>query len=105
MENTKDLVRAERSSRFVCQVGGGRLQLPGPRNPAAPGPPARGPVSSSHAPSISRAPLPLLAVKRSRGSPPPSTSDLGVLSTLLGGEKKKRERRKFFSAPPQPRSG
>lgn len=33
MENTKDLVRAERSSRFVCQVGG---------TPAAARPPERG---------------------------------------------------------------
>lgn len=32
MENTKDLVRAERSSRFVCQVGG---------TPAAARPPER----------------------------------------------------------------
>lgn len=92
MENTKDLVRAECSSRFVCQVGGGRLPL---RDPA------RGAVSSSHAPSISRAPLPLLAVKRSRGSPPPSTSDLGSFESL---GKEQKMRRKFFSARPQPRS-
>lgn len=35
MENTKDLVRAERGGRFVCQVGGGRPQLPDPRNPCS----------------------------------------------------------------------
>lgn len=95
MENTKDLVRAECSSRFVCQVGGGgRLPLLDP---------ARGAVSSSHAPSISRAPLPLLAVKRSRGSPPPSTSDLGF--SRVSGKGKKKMRKKFFSARPQSRSG
>lgn len=88
MENTKDLVRAERSSRFVCQVGGGRLPL---RDPA------RGAVSSSHAPSVSRAPLPLLAVKRSRGSPPPSTSDLGFSN--LWERKKKIDEKKVFLCP------
>lgn len=91
MENTKDLVRAERSSRFVCQVGEGRLPL---RDPA------RGAVSSSHAPSVSGAPLPLLAVKRSRGSPPPSTSDLGFSRVSRKG--KKYEKKVFLCPSPAP---
>lgn len=57
MENTKDLVRAERGSCFVCQVGG---------TPAAPQPqellqlpdPAPWPASPSHAPFTSGVPLP-----------------------------------------------
>lgn len=72
MENTKDLVRAERSGRFVCQVWGGghACGCPAPGTPQL-GDPARGPASSSHAPSVSGAPLPLLAVKRSGVPLPP----------------------------------
>lgn len=61
MENTKDLVRAERGSRFVCQArGGGRLQLPDPRSPCSSWTPR-----SQACFSIPR-PLNL------RGSPPPT---------------------------------
>lgn len=72
MESTKDLVRAERGSRFVCQVGG-TPAAPRPQQPLQLLDPAPRPASPSHAPSTSGAPLPLPAVKRFRGfpSPPP----------------------------------
>lgn len=97
MENTKDLVRAERGSRFVCQVGG-TPAAPLPEDPLKLLDPAPWPAPS-HAPSTSRAPLPLPAVKRFRGSPPPilSARDLSGFS-LHCVLWEKNFRRKFSSA-------
>lgn len=78
MENTKDLVRAERRSRFVCRAKGvgGRLQLPDPRSPCSSLTPLPGPFLHPTPPQPSGAPLPLPAVKRFKGggSPPPTSS-------------------------------
>lgn len=57
MENTKDLVRAERGSCFVCQVGG-TPAAPQPQEPLQLPDPAPWPASPSHAPFTSGVPLP-----------------------------------------------
>lgn len=109
MENTKDLVRAERGSRFVCQAsGGGTPAAPRPQEPLQLFDPAPRPVSPSHAPSTSGAPLPLPAVKRFGGFPSPhllSPGFVGVLSPLsrhFSGRKHWGE--SFLCAPSPPPS-
>lgn len=105
MENTKDLVRAERGSRFVCQVGG-MPAAPRPQEPLQFLDPAPRPPASSHAPSTATVPLPLPAVKRFGGSPPPTPSapDSAGFSLLppLFGRKILEESFSLRSAPPPP---
>lgn len=105
MENTKDLVRAERGSRFVCQVGG-TPAAPRPQEPLQLPDPAPRPASPSHAPSTSRVPLPLPAVKRFGGFPSPHLSapdsaGFSLLPSLFGG-KILEESFSLRPAPPPP---
>ena len=99
MENTKDLVRAERGSCFVRQVGG-TPAAPCPQGPVQPPAPLPGLPLLSHAPSTSGAPLPLPAVKRWGVSPPPTPLSPGLFRLLPVPftSWKTNFRRKFFSS-------
>lgn len=108
MENTKDLVRAERGSRFVCQVGG-TPAAPRPQEPLQLLDLAPRPAPPSHAPSTSRVPLPLPAVKRFGGVPlppplqPPDSAGFPPLPSL-SGRKILEESFSPASRPPSPPS-
>lgn len=107
MENTKDLVRAERGGRFVCQAkgGGDACRPPTPGAPRSSLTPLPGLFPASHAPSASAAPLPLPAVKRFGGLPsprPPPQPRLGRGSLALRAPYPPLEgnvEEKVFSAP------
>lgn len=97
MENTKDLVRAERGGRFVCQVGGAARSSPTPGTPAAAWPRSQAYFSIPR-PLNLQSPLPLPAVKRFGGFPSPcllSSVLVGILSAS-SSLWKKNFRRKFF---------
>lgn len=104
MENTKDLVRAERGSRFVCQARGGRLQLPDPRSPRSSLTPLPGLLLHPTPPPPPELPSPSRPLNDSGGVPlpPPPQPRIrrGSLSVRsLCAPWKKTLRRKFSLRP------
>lgn len=97
MENTKDLVRAERSSRFVCQVGGDACSCPAPGTPQLRDPPLAGLFLHPTPPPSPELPSPCWPLNVQGVPLPPQPLTWGF--SLLFWEGKKKEREESFSLP------
>lgn len=94
MENTKDLVRAERSSRFVCQVGGGG-------DACHSGTPLAGLFLLPTPPPSPELPSPYWPFNVQGVPLPPQPLTWGSLKSL-GKEKKTYEKKVFLCPSPAP---